>query len=86
MNYRDLKNDYPEIFDLAINDLDWDYIFKILDSGDHDLLQHYLSQHFIAYIETVDKSEPEPDHDRKRETAAINFETAAFLTNMNRDQ
>jgi len=86
MNYHDFKIDHSEIFDLALADLDWDYIFKILDSGDHDLLQHYLSQHFIAYIETVDKSKPEPDHDRKRETGAINFEKAAFLTNMARDE
>jgi len=86
MNYRDFKIDHSEIFDLAVNDLDWDYIFKMLNSGDHDLLQHYLSQHFIAYIETVDKAKPEPDYDRKRETAAINFETAAFITNMAKDQ
>jgi len=86
MNYHDFKIDHSEIFDLAINDLDWDYILKILDSGDHDLLQHYLSQHLIAYIELVNEYKPEKDHDRKRETAAINFETAAFLTNMARDE
>jgi len=87
MNYRDFQNDYPEIFDIAIEDLDWELIFTFLEKGEDDLLSTYLKNILDSYMENAveeEQGKPEPDYDRKRETAAINFETAAFITNMER--
>ncbi len=84
MSLKKFKEDYPEIFDAAVNDLDWDKIFELLESA-YDprvsgKLSELLNDHFESYIDHIDPYMADPDaiYDRKKQEAADNGELQGF--------